>query len=141
MGQLDTFEVNRARRGLMDGLGSVIKIVTRNLDYTDAMHYSQILIFFQDIQKDLIHEFNNHFSLTKNRTNQYSQVINNMAANQNKITTQINKIRETDATRENDLIKYAYSLRATRVDHLKTVFSSSLPLSNEAPFVILYRWR
>lgn len=84
MSQLETFEANRARRGLVDGLGSVIKSVTGNLDYTDAMHYNQALKPLQDNQNDLIHEF--HISLTKNWTNQYSRVIDSMVDKQNQHT-------------------------------------------------------
>jgi hypothetical protein len=39
--QLESFEVNRIKRGLIDGLGSVVKSITGNLDYTDALHFDR----------------------------------------------------------------------------------------------------
>lgn len=40
--QLKGLEPRRVKRGLIDGVGSVIKSLTGNLDYTDAIHYNKV---------------------------------------------------------------------------------------------------
>ncbi|XP_041985535.1 uncharacterized protein LOC121737869 [Aricia agestis] len=47
---LQTFKVSRVKRGLINGLGSIIKSISGNLDYTDAIKY----------ENNPAHTFNNH---------------------------------------------------------------------------------
>lgn len=106
--QLLTFESNRVKRGLIDGLGSAIKSITGNLDHTDALHFNNAIKNIQNKENAIISELNNHVSITKEWTSQYSKIIDNIISNQNKIETIIAKIRKSVATNDNDLIKYAH---------------------------------
>lgn len=105
---LQTFRIKRTKRGLIDGLGSIIKSLTGNLDHTDAQRYNAAIKVLQMDENKLITELNNHISLTKDWTVQYETIINNIAENQNRIETLLEKIRNSDMTRDNDLIKYAH---------------------------------
>lgn len=41
--KISMFESSRSKRGLIDGLGSVIKSISGNLDYTDALKYENAI--------------------------------------------------------------------------------------------------
>lgn len=106
--QLNSFEPNRVKRGLINGLGSVIKGLTGNLDHTDALHYDQALKSLQDNADKLVSEFNNHVSLSKEWSTQYSKIIDSISDNQKSIETLLNKIRQDETTNSKDLVKYAH---------------------------------
>lgn len=106
--QLQTFKTKREKRGLIDGLGSVIKSLTGNLDYTDAQRYDNALKLLKDNENEIVTELNNHISLSKDWTEQYTKIIKSISDNQDKIEILLNKIKVSDITRDNDLIKYAH---------------------------------
>lgn len=106
--QLQTFKTNRAKRGLIDGLGSIIKSITGNLDHADAQRYDSALKLFQDNENKLATELNSHISLSKDWTIHYTKIIDNLLENQGKIEILLEKIRETEITKDYDLIKYAH---------------------------------
>lgn len=106
--QLQTFKTSRVKRGLVDGLGSVIKSITGNLDYTDAQRYDSALKLVKDNESKLATELNNHISYSKDWTIQYTKIIDNMLDSQNKIEALLEKIRETEITKDYDLTKYAH---------------------------------
>lgn len=109
LSQLETFESNRVKRGLIDGLGSIIKSVKGILVYTDAIHYNRALKSLQE-NKNIFFRIQQlyYISLSTNKTVQYSKVIDSIVENQNKITILIKKINESEATRDYNLVKYAH---------------------------------
>ncbi|XP_045507668.1 uncharacterized protein LOC123703635 [Colias croceus] len=91
--QLETFEPNRIKRGLIDGLGSVIKSISGNLDYTDAIKYDTAIKLLQNNENKLVTEMNNHISLSKDWIEQQSDILNNLIKNQEKIEIAINDLK------------------------------------------------
>lgn len=65
MHHLDTFKPGRVKRGLIDGLGSIIKSVTGNLDYSDVVKYDNTIKILQDNNLEITEELNNHISISK----------------------------------------------------------------------------
>lgn len=106
--QLQTFEPNRKKRALIDGLGSVIKSISGNLDYTDAIKYNNAIKVLQNNENKLETEFNNHITLSKEWTIQNSNVLKNITINQEKLVKIVSLIMKSDTNRETDLIKYAH---------------------------------
>jgi hypothetical protein len=106
--QLQTFEPNRVKRGLIDGLGSVIKSISGNLDYTDALRYDRAIGILQENESQLATEFNSHISLNKQWITQNSKILNKLVDNQSQLQTLVNKIINSDAQHETELIKYAH---------------------------------
>lgn len=106
--QLKTFETNRVKRGLIDGLGSVIKSISGNLDYKDALHYDRVIKTLQDNEEKLVNEYNSHISLTKEWMSEHSLILKNITDNQSKIQQVLNLIMDSEANRETELIKYAH---------------------------------
>lgn len=85
--QLRTLEPRRSKRGLIDGLGSVIKSVTGNLDYSDAVRYNNAIKTLRNNQKKTIDEFNEHISISKEWMLTHTNIINKIVENQSKINT------------------------------------------------------
>ncbi|XP_038214023.1 uncharacterized protein LOC119833878 [Zerene cesonia] len=106
--QLQTFEPTRNKRGLIDGLGSVIKSISGNLDYTDAIKYNDAIKVLENNQHTLESELNSHISLNKEWTLKNSKLISNITLNQAKITKVLDLIMNSVADHETDLIKYAH---------------------------------
>lgn len=135
--QLQTFEINRVKRGLVDGLGSVVKSITGNLDYTDALHYSQAIKNLENNENKLVTEFNSHVSLSKNWTSQYSKILDSIVDNQNKIKILVDKIWLVEASRDYDLVKYAHLAQVLLIltDNVDSISQELLKLQNVLAFI------
>lgn len=106
--QLRTFEPNRFKRGLIDGLGSIIKGISGNLDFTDAIKYDRAIQVLEKNEIKLETEFNSHVTLNKNWISENSKIIKSLVKNQDEIDKVLKVIMKADADRETDLIKYAH---------------------------------
>uniref|UniRef100_A0A2A4JNX4 Envelope fusion protein n=1 Tax=Heliothis virescens TaxID=7102 RepID=A0A2A4JNX4_HELVI len=104
---LDTLKPSRVKRGLIDGLGSVIKSVTGNLDYSDAVRYDNTIKILQDNELKISEELNNHISVSKEWMVQHSNAIIQLVTNQAKINETLKLILDKDAYKDKSLIKYA----------------------------------
>lgn len=90
--QLESFEPNRNKRGLIDGLGSLIKSISGNLDYTDAIKYNNAIQVLQENQDKLQVEFKNHISLSKDWMLEYSNIIEKISENQQFLAEKLNSL-------------------------------------------------
>lgn len=135
--QLRTFEPNRSKRGLVDGLGSVIKSISGNLDYTDAIKYNNAIKTLQSNEFKLESELNNHITLNKEWFSQSSKTLDNIVKNQNSISTVIKVIMESDSQRENDLIKYAHLAQHLIIlgDNIEDLSQELVKLGNTLAFI------
>lgn len=135
--QLETFEIKRTKRGILDGLGSIVKSITGNLDYTDALRYDQALKIIQNNEDKLNNEINTHVSVSKDWMTQYSKVIDSIVENQNKLEILVRNISEADATRDNDLIKYAHLAQVLVIlsDNIDSVSREVYGLENILAFI------
>lgn len=135
--QLKSFKMSRSKRGLVNGLGSIIKSITGNLDYTDAVHFNYAIKSLHDDENKLATELNNHISLTKDLTNQYSKIIDSIVDNQNKMTILINKINQSEATRDYDLVKYAHFGQILMIlsDNVDLISQELIKLQNNLAFI------
>lgn len=135
--QLQTFEPDRLKRGLVDGLGSIVKSITGNLDYTDALRYDNAIKVLQDSEEKFQTEFNNHVSLNQNWTLENSKLISNLVENQHKIETVIKTILESDSQRETELIKYAHLAQFLLIlgDNIDSLADELVRLENTFAFI------
>ena len=106
--QLLSFEPNRARRGLIDGLGSVIKSISGNLDYTDAIKYNNAIKVLQDNENKLETEYNQHISLTKVWMSRHTKIIDDIVSNQKEITKLLETTITNESNRDADVLKFAH---------------------------------
>lgn len=137
LNQLETFEIKRVKRGLVDGLGSVVKSITGNLDYTDALHYNNAIQSLEENENKLVTELNNHVSLSKNWTSQYSKILDSVVENQNQIEILVNKIKQVEISKDYDLVKYAHLVQILRIltDNVDSISQEILKLQDVLAFI------
>lgn len=104
---LKSLKPGRVERGLIDGLGSIIKSVTGNLDISDAIRYDSAIKTLQSNNNELSEEFNSHISLSKQWMVQHSNIVEKLVENQIKINETLKLILDSNAYRDSNLIKYA----------------------------------
>ncbi|XP_073960589.1 uncharacterized protein [Choristoneura fumiferana] len=105
--QLRSLEPSRSKRGLIDGLGSVIKGLTGNLDYSDAIKYNNAIKSLKTNQDRVVTELNDHISLSKEWMDHHANIISQMVENQVKINETLLLLLNSNAQAETSLLKYA----------------------------------
>ncbi|XP_045484898.1 uncharacterized protein LOC111002774 [Pieris rapae] len=135
--ELSMFESVRRKRGLIDGLGSVIKSISGNLDYTDALKYEHAINILRNNEHKLETELNSRVSLNKEYVAQSSIIINDIVSNQVKINNTLNLILRSDTNRETDLIKYAHMAQHLLIlgDNIEDLYEEMQRLENTLSFI------
>lgn len=138
--QLHTFELNRDKRGLVDGLGSIIKSISGNLDYTDAIKYDKAIKVIQNNQFKLESELNNHITLNKEWVLNSSGTLDKIVKNQAKINTVLNIIMDNDSKQKTDLMKYAHLAQHLLIlgDNIEYLSQELFKLENTLAFIRTY---
>lgn len=95
---------SRFKRGLIDGLGSVIKSITGNLDHNDAVKYTKAISILQKNQEHLKNSVTQSITLNKHLLRAHNSTLSVIVNNQYKIHTQINEV-----TREINMTNYRLS--------------------------------
>lgn len=135
--QLELFQPNRAKRGLIDGLGSVIKSISGNLDYTDAIRYDSAIKTLQENENKMVTELNNRVSLNKHWMSQNSNILETLIHNQNKIKTAVDEIMISDLRQEKDIVKYAHLAQYIMMlaDNIESLSDELFRLENLLAFI------
>ncbi|XP_074034382.1 uncharacterized protein [Leptinotarsa decemlineata] len=92
------YPLSRSKRGLIDGLGSVIKAISGNLDQEDARKYENAIASLENNQRNIISHVNQHISLNTRRMKSYNETISLLTHNQDTISIEVKRI-ETDLNR------------------------------------------
>lgn len=79
----------RKKRGLINGLGSVIKFLTGNMDAEDAVRINKITSHLQKNQHTLQEQINNQYSINNNILMQFNSTIKNIQYNENQLKDKI----------------------------------------------------
>jgi hypothetical protein len=103
---LNRLKPGRTKRGLLDGLGSVIKSITGNLDYQDAINYNNAIKLLQENQNKISLEFNSRISLNNEWMKERDHIIRQLVTNQKIINSTFQLILDENAHNDNNLIKY-----------------------------------
>lgn len=103
---LSSLEPSRTKRGLLDGLGSIIKSITGNLDYQDAIKYNDALKMLKINQNKLAVELNNRISLNNEWMSEHTNIISQIVDNQSKINSTLQLILDKNPYQDAQLIKY-----------------------------------
>lgn len=105
--QLASLEPNRAKRGLVNAFGSIIKSITGNLDYNDALKYNDAIKTLHSNEDKLAFELNNYISYSKDWMTKHFDAISQMVENQNIINSTLNSLLDKEYLRNSSVIKYA----------------------------------
>ncbi|KAK9702276.1 Baculovirus F protein [Popillia japonica] len=73
---------HRQRRGIINGLGSIIKVITGNMDQEDAERINQQIQDLQQGQKNNAKVLKKQISLAKNAIVSFNNTISNLKHNQ-----------------------------------------------------------
>lgn len=79
----------RHKRGLINGLGSIIKSITGNLDQSDAERIDSNINILKENQNDLKIVLNNQMSILEKSINTFRDTIKNISLNQDILKTKI----------------------------------------------------
>lgn len=82
----------RTKRGIIDGLGSAIKIVTGNLDHNDAIKYDHALTKLSESQNENKVLIKEQITLLQNSIKKFNDSINTIVHNQEILKTRIVQI-------------------------------------------------
>lgn len=89
----------RSKRGLINGLGNIVKFITGNMDNNDQIRIEESLKQLQGSQNNIIQSFNQHLSLNKKAIQTVESNLKSLAENQQNIATAVNNLR-------NDTVKW-----------------------------------
>lgn len=90
--QLNPLENKRNKRGLINALGSVIKLITGNLDQQDAENYDKIIATLSENQSNMKIIMKDQTSLIQESINNFAKNIENLGNNQIIIRERIMKM-------------------------------------------------
>lgn len=135
--QLETFEVKRVKRGLINGLGSVIKSISGNLDYTDAIKYDNAIRILEQNQNNLNAEINHQMSLSKQWASRSANILDRIIENQKKMEGVINSILASNLEHEASLVKFAHLAQLLLIlgDNVDSLSSEITRLQNLLAFI------
>ncbi|KAL0832338.1 hypothetical protein ABMA28_001771 [Loxostege sticticalis] len=134
---LGTLKLRRSKRGLVDGLGSIIKSITGNLDNTDAVKNDNAIKILQKSNNEIVQEFNSHISLSKEWMVQHSNVIDKLVENQIKINETLELILNSEAHKESSLLRYAKFAQHLVIitENIDDVFEELVRIENILAFI------
>lgn len=127
---------NRAKRGIINGLGHVIKIISGNMDAEDAVHYDEAISELQNNQKLIVGNLNKQISLTTDIIQNFNQTVSLIKTNQEIVHSEINEIR----TKLNKfMFDFTDYLRTRNVlDQISTSFTIILHLLDEVENAVAF---
>lgn len=82
----------RNKRGLIDGLGSIIKQLTGNLDATDGKHIQNSLHIIKQNQENIVHQINNQYTINKEIMSKFNETVKNIKHNELLIESSLMKL-------------------------------------------------
>lgn len=115
----------RQRRGLINGLGSLIKFITGNLDSSDAEKYDSIIAHLKENQETISKQFEHHYSINSNVLNQLNSTIEDINFNQNLLSNEINSLRKLYTTK-----LYVDAIN-TVLDHNQAILQTVLDITQD----------
>lgn len=125
--KLDTiYPIHRTKRGLINGLGSIIKAISGNLDQEDAERYNRAIDSLQNNQENIVQDLNSHISITRDLIENFNSTVSLLSHNQDEITEEINKV---SSDLKKFQIDFNHYLRARNVlDQLNLALQTTLQL-------------
>lgn len=97
---------SRAKRGLINPMGSLIKYITGNLDEDDAKEIHQNILELENSQNNVIKKVNKQISLTNHLMQNFNNTVTTVTNNQKSIENKINEIISDLNTTEFNYVAY-----------------------------------
>lgn len=90
----DSILPRRQKRGLLNGLGSVVKFVTGNLDANDEEKYNNIIQHLQSNQEVLSQQINHHYSINDKLIEELNFTLDTINYNHDILVREIEHLKE-----------------------------------------------
>lgn len=123
--QLNPSLIKRQKRGLVDGLGSIIKSITGNLDQRDAEKYDDIISKISNNQNKLETLFNKQMTILQSSIKNFNDNIQKLSDNQIRLNS---KIEELESIINKTLIEYAETTNNALLQNVISQYTSSLQI-------------
>lgn len=107
---------NRSKRGLINGLGSVIKFISGNLDSQDEERYNRIIKNLQNSQRDLQSQVNAQYSINEAIQRNFNKTIEIIAHNNKEMIEELKFLKT-----QNPHYKRLFDVRAI-LEHQQIAF-------------------
>lgn len=117
---------HRIKRALINGLGSIIRSITGNLDQNDAKKYNSAIELLQKNQAEIAHHTNKAITLNNLFLENYNNTISILINNQNKINIKISEIiRQVNTSQQEffDFVKIDSLYKLLEIN-LQTIFET-----------------
>nr|XP_037875420.1 uncharacterized protein LOC119630360 [Bombyx mori] len=135
--KINSLKPNRVKRGLIDGLGSIVKSITGNLDQSDAELYSKAIKILQNNDNQLSSELNQYISLNKAWMTEHTQLLSEIAKNQEKINVTLSWLLDSKIYADSNLLKYAKfaQLLAIISENIEDLYNELCRIENILSFI------
>lgn len=87
----------RQKRGLLNGLGSVVKFITGNLDANDEEKFNQILHHLHTNQEILSQQISHHYSINEKFVTELNETILDINYNHDILASEIERLKEASS--------------------------------------------
>lgn len=135
--QLNSLEPSRIKRGLINELGSLIKSISGNLDYSDAIKYNEAIKTLHSNEEKMSFELNNHISYSKEWMTKHFSIISQLVDNQRVINETLHLLLDKNSYQNESLIKYAKfaQLLAILSENVEDILRELFSIENILAFV------
>lgn len=117
----------RNKRGLINGLGTIIKSISGNLDQNDAEHYEQLFKQIKENERNLQGEIKNNLHYLEDFTKHFNEQINKVNINEKELSNQIQVLKEQINKREYKdalfLLNSKLQLIISLLNHIQMIIS------------------
>jgi hypothetical protein len=134
--QLSTFSGKRVRRGLINPLGSVIKSISGNLDYNDAIKYDHAIRMLKNNDVKLSKSFNEHISLCKQWISEQAKILSALSKNQQILSTELSRLKNSTMLSNEKLLDYAHLAQLFNIinENVNDLYTELLRIENILAF-------
>lgn len=101
----------RKKRGLINGLGSIIKQISGNLDAEDGKHFDTVINNLQQNQNSIINQINQQYSINKEIIENFNKTVQDIEHNELLMVSRIQQLE---------------SLMSTTITHTDMLFAKDL---------------
>lgn len=117
------FEAVREKRGLVNGLGNIIKSLTGNLDDEDAQRYDRAINHLTNNQNKIKMILKEQISLLDKSTEDFKEIAKNLTHNQRVLETRVSVIQGiVKNLQTKEIYSFQFSLIQTTLSQLITAF-------------------
>lgn len=129
----------RTKRGLINGLGSIIKQITGNLDYDDEIYFDSILNQLKQSQNQISTQLNKQYSINNEIIQKFNETVKIIEHNEFEVSNKIKTLEQliNSSKRYEDLM-YAKDLVNQMINLFQVILQILQDIENSITFCSLH---